>query len=384
MFRNVIISLSLYSKMAPKLAFKYTDDTLHERRVHFVFDINDWYRKWAFHDPIFLNCQSERLFIVEYGDDFVYDDLSKGAFTTQLTRKEEVTVTTLRDLFTTHEYSELLQANVNGLLEFCASKGCVDVIAFLLAQGADVSHSVDRPLQIASAFGHVDAVQFLVERGAHVQQYHYRVLDAACNYGHVEVVKYLVDHGATVHSTRAVTLASKGGHLDVVKFLVDRGADIHTGNPHALLWASENGHLDVVKFLVERGVDIHAKKLDLFTAFEPPLSALELASRNGHLDVVKFLVERGAGDVHPYRELALVKACEGGHLDIVKFLVEQGADIHFQGDRAVVTSIDNEHSKVVAFLVDRGVNVRAGKEAQSLRREMFMNHLREKAFVTFC
>lgn len=366
---------SIYvKKMGSKLALKFTDENLQcvepscnktldeECCSHFVFDINNWYSKWTFDDPIFLDCQSERLFLIEYGDD-----------TTKLLMQEEVTTNNLRHLFTRDELRKLLKLNVNGLLEFFASKCCIDVMEFLLDQGADISHNIDRPLQIASAFGHLDVVKFLVEHGAHIQQYHYRVLEVACYYGHLHVVKYLVEQGATIRANFA-TWAAKGGHLDVVKFLFEHGADIHDKNDCALVLASECGHLDVVKYLVEHGADIHAKKIDPFTAFDTGSSALCVASLHGQLDVVKYLVVHGA-DIHDENECALLNACEGGHLGVVEYLAEHGADIHVKVDAPVAVASECGHLDVVQFLVDHGADILAGKEAKSLRNKEVYKHI---------
>ena len=45
--------------------------------------------------------------------------------------------------------------------------------------------------------------------------------------GHLEVVKFLVENGANIHADNygALRVASQNGHLEVVKFLVERGAD---------------------------------------------------------------------------------------------------------------------------------------------------------------
>ena len=80
-------------------------------------------------------------------------------------------------------------------------------------------------------------------------------------YGHLEVVKYLVSQGADIHANneRALRRACEEGHLDVVKYLVEQGANIHADNEYALHWASRKGHLEVVKYLVSQGADVHAR-----------------------------------------------------------------------------------------------------------------------------
>ena len=76
--------------------------------------------------------------------------------------------------------------------------------------------------------------------------------------GHLEVVKYLVSQGADIKTrdNYAVRWASRNGHLEVVKYLVSQGADIKTRDNYAVIWASRNRHLEVIKYLVSQGADI--------------------------------------------------------------------------------------------------------------------------------
>jgi hypothetical protein len=50
--------------------------------------------------------------------------------------------------------------------------------------------------------------------------------------GCMELVQYLVENGADVHSDDdwALVCASRNGHLEVVRYLVEKGADVHEWN----------------------------------------------------------------------------------------------------------------------------------------------------------
>ena len=83
--------------------------------------------------------------------------------------------------------------------------------------------------------------------------------------GHIEVVHFLVANGADV--TGALHCAAYGGHIEVVRFLIANGAGV-TGAFHwtahgykslplvdgykPLHWAAGGGHIEVVRFLAER------------------------------------------------------------------------------------------------------------------------------------
>ena len=72
---------------------------------------------------------------------------------------------------------------------------------------------------------------------------------------HLEVVKYLVSQGADVRvdDDYPIRMPSFDGHLEVVKYLASQGADIRTNDNDTVRSASRNGHLEVVKYLVSQG-----------------------------------------------------------------------------------------------------------------------------------
>ncbi len=163
----------------------------------------------------------------------------------------------------------------------------------------------------ASKKGHLEIVKYLIEQGANSNSFHGYVLIYASESGHFPVVKYLVKHGANIHAHDEYPLrvASQNGHLEIVNFLTEEGADIHIFNDSPLSIASENGHLPIVKFLIEYGSNIHA--LNDY--------ALRGASRKGQLDVVKYLIERGA-NINAENSQAIRLARDKGHLEIVEYL----------------------------------------------------------------
>jgi len=99
--------------------------------------------------------------------------------------------------------------------------------------------------------GHLEIVKFLVENGANIHAVDDCALRWAAESGHLEVVKYLVENGANIHAKDnwALCWAARNGHLKIVKYLVENGADIHADNNYAFCWAACNGHFEVVKYL---------------------------------------------------------------------------------------------------------------------------------------
>ena len=166
----------------------------------------------------------------------------------------------------------------------------------------------DTGLRAASRYGYLEMVKYLVENGADIHARNDNALREASRYGHLDIVKYLVENGADIHALNdeALRMASYNGHLDIVKFLVNNGANIHSLGNWALIMAIIKGHLEVVKFLVENGANIHDR-------------ALIEASREGHLEIIKYLVQSGA-DIHTRNDYVLKNARDRGDLEIVKFL----------------------------------------------------------------
>ena len=149
-------------------------------------------------------------------------------------------------------------------------------------------------------------------------------LMSASSRGCFEVVKYLVDHGADVNAKNvkqwtALMSASSRGCFEVVKYLVDHGADVNAKTEKqwtALMWASQRDHLDVVKYLVSKGADIDAKN-------NGGLTVLMMASRRGKLETVKCLISLGAdvNEKNNFGWTALMWASSRGELATVKYLV---------------------------------------------------------------
>ena len=203
--------------------------------------------------------------------------------------------------------------SLNYALNKASENGHVEIVEFLLKNGADVHNEDDYSLTIASQNGYFDVVELLLENGANVHADNdYSIRRASAN-GFPKIVKILLENKADVHAGNDYSLhwASRDGHFDVVKILLKYGADVHSAVDFSLRTASENGHFDVVKILLKYGADVHSN-ID---------ASLRFSSKNGHLDVVKILLEYGA-DVHAYNDGPLRVAEYDHRDDIVKLLLE--------------------------------------------------------------
>lgn len=101
----------------------------------------------------------------------------------------------------------------------------------------------DSALGEALNCGHLEVVKYLVEQGADIDAKKRTALENSAADGQLEMVKYLLEQGLAGEMEYVLYVSARMGHLKVVKYLVERGADIHALNESALRESVENGHL---------------------------------------------------------------------------------------------------------------------------------------------
>ena len=120
-------------------------------------------------------------------------------------------------------------------------------------------YDFDSLLIRATEVGDVALAEFSLRKGANIQHGDGALRSASQN-GHLNIVKYLLKQGADIHAGEdsALRSASRNGRLDIVKYLVQSGANIHARNDGALQEAIAYGQLAVFKYLMNQGANIHA------------------------------------------------------------------------------------------------------------------------------
>ena len=197
---------------------------------------------------------------------------------------------------------------------FC---GCLPLLRAMIKKGADVNKiaEVNRsPLTGAAGRGHVDVVSFLLAQGARhgvslpIVGY---PITAATRKGHIDTIRVLLEYGANVNTCyRKLPLvheAARHNQAETVRFLFRMGAkvdsisdgddgEMSTLGYESLEDAIMKGRTAVIQALTEGGADIKTvppKYLDEF----PPL--VLLAKMWSQSDIVKLLLTLGAEDVDP-------------------------------------------------------------------------------------
>ncbi|CAH2055772.1 unnamed protein product, partial [Iphiclides podalirius] len=168
-------------------------------------------------------------------------------------------------------------------LHLAAWKGDSDIVSMLLAHNNPTvnidqwTSDQETALLIAAQFGYVDVVAQLLARGADAELRNMKdesALDLAAQYGRLETVQHMLRvrpllvqpykypscRDKIFSSSTPLHRASKNGHKEVVSALLDAGFDpnvrSYSGTP--LHEAACFGKASVVRILLAKGADLHA------------------------------------------------------------------------------------------------------------------------------
>jgi len=240
------------------------------------------------------------------------------------------------------EKADLQTPEVSALLFAASDNGCTKEADTLLGAGA-LLEAKDRiantPLGHAAREGRLEMVAFLVAHGADIQHRNIQgssALYLAIERHHRGVATFLIEHGADANAPgrsgdTPLAVAAFGGDEPTVAVLLEHGADARiadrTGKP-PVVYAAARGRPGIVRRLLASGIDINAR-------YENDLTVLMWAA--GHADgvaepdgvaTVALLLDGGAhvDDADNRGRTALMIAAERGHAAIVKLLLARGAN----------------------------------------------------------
>jgi uncharacterized protein len=238
-------------------------------------------------------------------------------------------------------------------LILAAREGHADVIAVLLASGADPTAATTTgttALMLAAASGNARAVTMLVENGADVNAkesvMHQTPLMFAAVYNRTDAMKALITGGADIEAnTKVVDLAALTSP-DEEFFRQQQQQQQQGGSaaapggrgPGAQQAAGQGGQGGGGgRFgppTGKPGIDRQFRFNEL-VAYQGGMTPLLMAARQGHTDAVQLLLDAGApinqvsaGD----KSSPLLVAIINGHFDLAKYLLDKGADPNLAAD----------------------------------------------------
>jgi len=332
----------------------------------------------------------------------------------------EEQIETIKEAIKNKQYDILTNSEyINDALLIASKNGHLDIVKYLIKNGADIHTEDDFALILAKEFGYLNVVEYLIENGANVnannnQAFNFRYLKVVKNNANIndnEILQDIIDIDADIYINNdtfeyQLDVVENGANINIMEdprkiigeAIKNKQYDILTNIKYikgALRYAIFEGHLDIVKYLIEEaGVDIHDTDEILFMTFtnchydifnylvkmgadihDNDNEALQSAIEDGNLEIVKYLIEAGA-NIHANDILinAIMTEESEHHLDIVKYLIEVGADVHTDDDYALKWASECGHLKIVKILIKTGANIHANDD-KALQEATYNNHL---------
>lgn len=303
-------------------------------------------------------------------------------------------------------------------LHFAVQEGHVEVVRFLLEQGADATYQSgnrwhERPIVIAEERGHVEVAGILEEHlgGTHqVTESGERLAAMLRNRDDKVFLAALDEDASLVHTGDArgnlpihwATLTRNGKMIDA---LLDRGADVNAQRPDGArpldlhsgdYWFRKNRdvppmtdeeHRAMIDHLVDRGaiydISIAARigdseRVKRLLEEDPSLAnrvpdyctyyngvPLWAAVGSGHRETIDVLLEAGAVATTPEPQMApqgrvLMAAVGPGDLDLIRTFLDQGADPNAgveSSGTAMGSAISREKWEVLKLMASYGGTV---------------------------
>jgi len=230
-----------------------------------------------------------------------------------------------------------IRASDDDILQ-AAEKGDIETVKRLVQQDPKLIAAVDAqgysPLHKAAYNNRLDVVEYLLAQGADinaVSQSGSTPLHGAASYGIIEIARLLIDKGAIVDKPNAggytpLLGASAGGRGDIVRLLAEKGANINASLPDgrtSLSLAVWNSDTALTRFLLEKGARADIR---INTGVSLPYFATAMRDRSfGAMFIEK------ATDVNERDSLGLTMlhyAAARGFVDQVQLLLDKGAEVN--------------------------------------------------------
>lgn len=270
-------------------------------------------------------------------------------------------------LYDTSKVIDVMDENGFTALIHASVRGHRDIVAYLLANNADVDMATTKgstALIEASRCGHLEIVDMLLASGADVNKanmHGWTALVCASMHYHEEIVSLLLDKAADANAVTkagcsALLVASEKGSIDIVASLLAHRANVNhaaENGENALILASKNKHDLIVELLLMHGADVNC-------CDDLGMTALMHAAKYGDLSSTGLILEATRGE---QRFVALIYAKAHGHTLIEQFLLSVGPVTEYEKTASLLHATSQKHTEVVLALLRSGeVNVNSANQ----------------------
>jgi ankyrin repeat protein len=224
-------------------------------------------------------------------------------------------------------------ANIKGESVVCVAINNVQMVNWLIEQGAEFRGAHCEAIRAAISAGALDTADLLIKRGADINaqttMFKRTQLQDDAQHGREPSVRWLVDHGADVNirdaqDQTAFTLgASYGANAAILKILLDHGAIVSSGEmPGMIQGACRAGNLDALNFLEQKGLtkDFSVCYAALSSVTHPDPAILNWVAKRVPIK------NNQIG-----KESMLHVAAESNNMEIARRLLTAGADVNAPG-----------------------------------------------------
>lgn len=230
------------------------------------------------------------------------------------------------------------------IVEAAMRYGQLHIVQYLLEIGIDVTKR--GYFKLSPQYGHMELTIFLLDKGILTKE---RALLSAALGGQLDIVHYLVDNGANIHfhDDEALVNSAINGHFEVIRYLVEKGAIAHDEQYGSALEAAVSyGNLDIIKYLVENCIIQNLTDEQKYEDDQPLMSAVF----KGRLDIVQYLMETIYDKqvaTHFFYETS-----QADKLEICKYFYSNfDVDIRYSKDKTLLSFMDSNNREAVKYLL---------------------------------
>jgi len=204
----------------------------------------------------------------------------------------------------------------------------LDMVKFLISNGANIDSNDGMPLSIAISENSNDIAEYLIKHSNNLFYRYHNVLEEAISRKNKYIVELLIEKKFLCNTNynknrNYLHTAARNNDIDICKVLLKNGLDINQfdkkGNTPIFLVAHSSNY-QLFSFLFNNGANLHKKNKNNETL-------LHISSMAGNTEIVKALIENNIeiNAKDNFGMSALNYAHLGGHSEIIEILIKYDA-----------------------------------------------------------